>query len=284
MAKRPGFSVSSDKGSSKSTIADFPVVGIGASAGGLDAFTALLNALPADTGMAFVLVSHMDPTHESLLYQLLAKATSMRVLRGCRSNAPGAQSVYVIPPNKYLTIDSGSAPAGEFAQAHMPIDRLLLLACKGPPRPGDRCHPVWNGIGWNAGLKAIKGFGGITFAQDEKSAKFYRHADERCRFGLCRLCFASGKNRSPAPTAGTASWFGGRFCSRVSGRQRSKALKTIFVLLRAATDVDFSLYKLPTIKRRIDRRMALRAFLIWIGMRGSSGPSLPRFTSFLKTF
>ena len=80
----------------------FPVVGIGASAGGLEAFTLLLKALPPDTGMAFVLVQHMDPKHESLLYQLLSKATKMPVAQVADRMRLERNRVYVIPPNKDL--------------------------------------------------------------------------------------------------------------------------------------------------------------------------------------
>ena len=85
----------------------FPVVGIGASAGGLEAFTALMKALPPDTGMAFVLVQHMDPKRESLLYQLLSKATAMPVAQVADRTRLEPNRVYVIPPNKDLAIDRG---------------------------------------------------------------------------------------------------------------------------------------------------------------------------------
>src|ERR1700747_1738976 len=109
----------------------FPVVGIGASAGGLEAFTALLKALPTDTGMAFVLVQHMDPTHVSLLYQLLSKATTMPVTQVADRMPLEPNCVYVIPPNKDLTVDRGVLRLANLRGGlHMPIDNFFSSLAK----------------------------------------------------------------------------------------------------------------------------------------------------------
>ena len=158
--------------------------------------------------MAFVLVQHMDPTHESLLYQLLSKATAMPVAQIADRTRLEPNRVYVIPPNKDLTVDRGVLRLANLRSGHMPIDNFFSSLAK--DRQEKAIGVILSGTASDGtrGLKAIKDFGGITFAQDREIRKVHRHADERCRVGLCRFCFASATNRSPAPTAGTASWCG----------------------------------------------------------------------------
>lgn len=106
----------------------FPVVGVGASAGGLEAFTELLANLPDDTGMAFVLVQHLDPRHESNLVQLLSKATRTPIVEATQDLAVRPDHIYVIPPNTTMTIASGVLqlkPRGEARGLHLPIDQFL---------------------------------------------------------------------------------------------------------------------------------------------------------------
>ena len=148
------------------------MVGIGASAGGLEAFTALLKALPPDTGMAFVLVQHMDPTHQSLLNQLLSKATTMPVAQVADRTRLEPNRVYVIPPNKDLTVDRGVLRLANLRSGHMPIDNFFSSLAK--DRQEKAIGVILSGTASDGtrGLKAIKGFGGITFAQDQKSAKY----------------------------------------------------------------------------------------------------------------
>jgi two-component system, chemotaxis family, CheB/CheR fusion protein len=102
----------------------FPIVGIGASAGGLEAFGSLLSALPADTGMAFVVISHLDPTHASALPEILARATSMPVTEAVNDQAVESNHVFVMPPGQEMTIDQGRLQLQpRAAQAlHRPVD------------------------------------------------------------------------------------------------------------------------------------------------------------------
>jgi two-component system, chemotaxis family, CheB/CheR fusion protein len=107
----------------------FPVVSIGASAGGLAAFTALLKALPPESGMAFVLIQHLEPKHESALTTLLSKATAMPVVEVSDGLAVKSNHVYVIPPNKNLTIRKGTlrlAPRSEASGLQRPIDGFSI--------------------------------------------------------------------------------------------------------------------------------------------------------------
>src|SRR3954454_8292088 len=151
-----------------------PVVGMGASAGGLEAFTAVLRALPADTGMAFVLVQHLDPKHESMLVDLLMKATSMPLEAARDGVSVLANHIYVIPPNANLEIASNvlrltNRPAGR--GVNMPVDCFFRSLAEDA---GERAiGVVLSGTSSDGalGVEAIKGAGGITLAQDQ-SAKY----------------------------------------------------------------------------------------------------------------
>ena len=152
----------------------FPIVGIGASAGGLEAFTELLSHLPDDTGMAFVLIQHLDPKHDSHLTQLLAKVSKMPVAEVKGDTRAEANHVYVIPPRCNLGISGGilHTPPRPDSGRNMPIDSFLRDLA------GDRGRKafgvVLSGTGSDGtlGLEAIKAEGGITFAQEKRSAKF----------------------------------------------------------------------------------------------------------------
>jgi two-component system CheB/CheR fusion protein len=153
----------------------FPVVGVGASAGGLEAFTQLLQRLPADTGMAFVLVQHLHPEYESALTEILSRATSMPVTEAVDNMPVEPDHVYVIPPNVYLAVLHGVLhllPRVAITGQNLPIDHFLrsLAEDQGSKAIG----VILSGTASDGvlGLKAIKGEGGITFAQDEKSAKY----------------------------------------------------------------------------------------------------------------
>src|SRR6478672_9844177 len=156
------------------TDAPFPIVGIAASAGGLEAFTELLSHLPSDTGMAFVLIQHLDPKHESHLTELLSKASKMPVTEIQGDTRAEANHVYVIPPRCNLGISSGvlHTPPRLNGGRNMPIDSFLIALA------GDRGSKalgvVLSGTASDGtlGLRAIKAAEGITFAQEMRTAKF----------------------------------------------------------------------------------------------------------------
>ena len=248
-----------------------PVVGIGASAGGLEAFTQLLGALPTDTGMAFVLVQHLEPTHKSVLTPLLARATKMAVQEVREGMHVEPNHVYVIPTNADLSLLDGllhitgrKAPAGR----HLPIDYFFssLAEARGPQAVG----VILSGTASDgtAGIKAIKEAGGLTFAQDPESAKFD---------GMPRSAIASGCVDLVLPPERIAKELARIVRHPFLGLLPLSAVPALpadeedwvrlFRLLLTATGVDFSLYKKSTIKRRVARRMAvsksdtLRAYL-----------------------
>ena len=155
--------------------ARFPIVGIGASAGGLEAFEEFFHHLPNDCGLAFVLVPHLDPGHASLLTEILQRSTSMPVVEAENGVAVGANSVYIIPPNRQMAIAHGQlwvavpeVPRGQ----RMPIDAFLRSLADDQ---GDQAVGVilsGTGSDGTLGMRAIYGAGGITLVQEPSSAKF----------------------------------------------------------------------------------------------------------------
>ena len=152
----------------------FPIVGIGASAGGLEAFTELLAALPSDTGMAFVLVQHLDPDHPSLLTTLLARTTAMAVEEVQDGVRVQPNHVYVIPPNTSLTLMEGSLRLAQRAgrSPHLPIDHFFFSLADEQQRLAIGVILSGTASDGAEGIRAIKARCGITFAQDEESAQF----------------------------------------------------------------------------------------------------------------
>jgi two-component system, chemotaxis family, CheB/CheR fusion protein len=240
----------------------FPVVGIGASAGGLEAFTKLLKHLPGDTGMAFVLVQHLDPTHASALTELLSRATAMPVTEVRDGMRVEPNHVYVIPPNTNMAIlhhRLSLMPRTEKLGLYLPIDYFLRSLAE-DQRAG-AVGVILSGTASDGtlGLKAIKAEGGITFAQEEQSAKYD---------GMPRSAITSGFVDCVLPPEGIA-----RELARVSRHPyvifsreaqtrewasgETDVLNKVFILLRTHTGVDFTDYKHATIRRRIQRRMLL---------------------------
>ena len=154
---------------------DFPVVGLGASAGGLDAFRKFFDALPANCGMAFVLIQHLDPKHQSMMVDLLTGHTPMKVLQATDGMQLERDHVYLIPPGAYLAIEDGTLRLSKPLERHgarMPFDfflRSLAEEC------GERAIcAILSGTGTDGslGLKAVKEKGGLVIVQDPEEAAF----------------------------------------------------------------------------------------------------------------
>src|SRR5262245_58367402 len=153
----------------------FPVVGIGASAGGLEAFRQLLDHLPNDTGMAFVFVQHLDPARESILAELLSRATDMPVKEVKDDMRVEPNCVYVIPRNTNMAIANGAlhlTPREETRGQHRPIDYFMRSLAE--EKHNRAIGVILSGTASDGtrGLESINAEGGFTFAQDEKTAKF----------------------------------------------------------------------------------------------------------------
>ncbi len=154
---------------------DLLIAAVGASAGGIEAFTELVTNLPTDTGMAFVLVQHLDPEHHSMLTELLSKKTAMRVNEVTNGMTVEPNHVYVIPPNATMSISNHTlqlAPRGDSRALHMSIDHFMRALAE---EQGNRAIGVilsGSGTDGTAGLAEIQAHGGVTFAQDEAYAKY----------------------------------------------------------------------------------------------------------------
>ncbi len=151
------------------------IVAIGASAGGMQAFTELVRNLPADTGMAFVLIQHLDPKHHSVLAEILSRETHMKVAEAAEGMAVEPNHVYVIPPDTALTISDINlhlSPRSESPAPHMTADQFMrsLAHAQGNRAVG----VVLSGTGTDGtlGMLEIQAHGGVTFAQDESTAKY----------------------------------------------------------------------------------------------------------------
>ena len=254
----------------------FPIVGVGASAGGLEAFTELLKHLPTDTGMGFVLVQHLDPQHESALTQLLARVTSMPVHEVTDNLRMEANHIYVIPPNTNLAIKEGVLKLQSRPPGRMP-SRSIDFFFESLARD-QREHAIGVILSGTAtdgtiGLEAIKAEGGIAFAQDE-SARYdsmprnaiaagcvdFVFSPENIAKELVRIakhpCVAARvtrKEREVEEISGASD----ETADRPAGDDEHNAYKKILLLLRNHSGADFSLYKSATIQRRIARRMVL---------------------------
>src|SRR5215471_19027434 len=153
----------------------FLIAAIGASAGGIEAFTELMKHLPLDTGIAFVVIQHLDPKHHSILTELLSRVTRMQVREVTNKMKVEPNHVYVIPPNASMSLNDHTlalGPRSEFGQAHMPIDQFMRSLAE---QEGNRAIGVilsGSGTDGTLGMAEIQAQGGVTFAQDESSAKY----------------------------------------------------------------------------------------------------------------
>jgi two-component system CheB/CheR fusion protein len=241
------------------TAATFPIVGIGASAGGLEAFEHFFRTMPPVSGLAFVLVPHLDPGHASILTEILQRATSMPVVEASDQMPVAPDHVYVIPPNRDMAIFHGTLqlsvpelPRGQ----RMPIDAFLRSLAEDQ---GERAVGiVFSGTGTDGtlGLRAILGAGGVTLVQAPATAKYDGMPTSAVQAGYATrvlpveempAALLAGARKLPVgvatpPELPTPSPTGG--------------LNKLLMLIRSATGHDFSLYKKSTIGRRIERRMA----------------------------
>ncbi len=244
--------------------ADFPIVGIGASAGGLAAFEAFFSGIPAgaDPGMAFVLVQHLAPDHKSILVELIRRYTHLQVFEVTEGMVVKPNCIYIIPPNREMACLNGalqllepSNPRGQ----RLPIDFFFQSLAR--DRHEQAIGIILSGTGSDGslGVRAIKGEGGLVIAQNPASTEFD---------GMPRSAIATGLvdyELPPAEMPAQLIAYVARAFRKpnfqVPSPSRPKhenELKKIFVLLRARTGHDFSSYKPSTIHRRIERRMAVQ--------------------------
>jgi len=236
--------------------ASFPIVGVGASAGGLEALSGFLKALPTRTGMAVVVIQHLAPQHESALTQLLSRATAMPVLEVSDGMELQRNHVYVIPPNKSMTVHGGAlqlVPRERASVPHHPIDEFCAALAREQKAAAIGVILSGSGSDGTLGLRAIKAEGGVTFAQDPKTAAWP---------AMPASAIAAGVVDFVLPPAGIAAELAGisrhPYLLKPGESPEGDGLDKVHMLLRSATGVDFRLYKQPTVSRRVGRRMALQ--------------------------
>jgi two-component system CheB/CheR fusion protein len=238
------------------------IVGIGASAGGLEAFTRLLRHLPSDTGYAFVFVQHLDASHPSSLSEILGRATKMPVLEAGDDVPVQPNHVYVIPPNTVLTIAEGALKLAPRSQTvtHS-VDRLLQSLAEDAGEQAIGVVLSGNGADGAIGLGAIKDAGGVTFAQEPNSAEFTSMPSAAIAAGSADLILAPESIAAELARIAHHPYFDGADAPSPSV-VRDLAIDEHSVLaicdvMRDATAIDFSLYRRTTVERRILRRLAI---------------------------
>ena len=240
----------------------FPIVGIGASAGGLAAFEAFFSAMPADAepDMAFVLVQHLAPDHKSILTELIRRYTRMQVFEVEDGVAVQPNCAYIIPPGRDMAFLNGTlqlleptAPRGQ----RMPIDFFFRSLAQDQRERAIGVVLSGTGSDGTLGVRAIKGEGGMVMAQDPASTEHDGMPRSALATGLVDYELPPGE--MPAQLiAYTARAFGKLPQTNALVARSESALKKVLVLLRTQTGHDFSQYKPSTVHRRIERRMAVQ--------------------------
>lgn len=241
------------------TSTTFPIVGLGASAGGLEALEQFLGRVPTGSGMAFVIVQHLDPTRKGIMCELLQRVTSMKVSQAKDRTKVLPDCVYVIPPNKDMSILNGVLhlfkPTAK-RYARLPIDFFLRSLAQ--DQQEHSVGVILSGMGSDGtlGLRAIKEKGGVVLVQEPTTAKFDSMPRSAIDAGLADIVAQAeelpGKilaylKRTPIIAQ----------TEEVSEDKERSTLEKIVILLRAHTGNDFSFYKRNTLYRRIERRMGI---------------------------
>ena len=242
----------------------FPIVGIGASAGGLAAFEAFFSGMPVDTdpGIAFVLVQHLDPNHKSMLTDIIRRYTRMQVFEVQDGVTVKPNCVYIIPPNSDLAFLNGGLQLIEPVAARtqrLPIDFFFCSLAQDQHERAIGVVLSGTGSDGTLGAREIKGKGGLVLAQKPESAQYD---------GMPRSVIATGMVDFELPPAEMPTQIIAYVAAHVLNHPATSgfstpppkaeaAMKKIFILLRAQTGHDFSQYKPSTIHRRIERRMAV---------------------------
>lgn len=272
-----------DDSSRKDGATAFPIIGVGASAGGLEAFTQFLRALPEDTGMAFVLVQHLAPTHTSALAEILGRATMIPVTEVRDALTVEANHIYVIPPDRSMILVGGGVLQLMQREGHgiqHPIDQFFRSLAQEQKHKAIGVVLSGTASDGTMGLEEIKAEGGITFAQDATAQhegmphsaiasgcvdfilspdaiarEIVRIGQHPCSSGQWRVVNDAPKDPRIAKTEGTS------LSATQIVPERSvdvSSLNSILQLIHHSTGVDFTGYRLNTLYRRIARRMVFK--------------------------
>lgn len=239
--------------------ASFPVVGLGASAGGLESFEQFFTHVAPDSGAAFVLVQHLDPDHPSLLTEILQRATVMPVTEARDQIAVMPNNVYIIPPNRDMAIFHGilqlSVPEKPRGQ-RMPIDAFLRSLAEDQGENAIAIILSGTGTDGTLGLRAILGAGGVSLVQEPASAKYDGMPASAIGAGYATHVMTPDKMPEALQAVVRHLALVPRHAPSTVAPAEVNGINRILMQLRSSTGHDFSLYKKSTIGRRIERRMA----------------------------
>ena len=239
-------------------IKQFPIVGIGASAGGLEALEQFLSNVPENSGMAFVIVQHLDPNHKDLMPEILRRITKMKVLQVKDNVVIKPNCVYVIPPNKAMSILKGTLHLFEPIETRglrLPID--FFFHSLADDLQEKSIGIILSGMGSDGanGIRAIKEKGGLVMVQDPLKAKF--DSMPNSAINACHVDFIAPADRLPKKLIDYFRYLPS--LSKISDFKNGdkSAIEKIIILLRIHNGNDFWFYKKPTLYRRIERRMGV---------------------------
>ncbi|MDP3087915.1 MAG: chemotaxis protein CheB [Methylotenera sp.] len=238
----------------------FPIVGIGASAGGLEAFETFFKACPADTGMAFVLVPHLSPDHHSMLTEILQRSTAMLVLEALDQVQVKANHVYIIPPNRDMVMLGGALQLSQPDAARglrLPIDRFFFSLAEDQAERAIGIVLSGTASDGMLGLRAILGVGGVCMAQEPSTAKYGSMPQSAINAGYTTHILNVEAMPAMLQQLALQSCYRIKVPALLTGDKES-GLKQILLHIRSSIGHDFSSYKKSTICRRIERRMVLQ--------------------------
>jgi two-component system CheB/CheR fusion protein len=231
-----------------------PIVGIGASAGGLESLERLFRALPARTGAAFVVIQHLSPDFKSLMDELMSRFTDLTIHRATAGVKAEADHVYLLQPGKELEIRDGAFELFDrdpHVGLALPIDRFLSSLAQDSAQRAAAVILSGSGSDGSRGVKRLHAAGGLVLVEDPDTARFD---------GMPRAAIAAGVADHVAPADELASVLIEFASDGGAGRggPESALLAEVFIQLRGVLGIDFAQYKLPTVTRRTRRRAALR--------------------------
>jgi two-component system CheB/CheR fusion protein len=239
---------------------DFPIVGIGASAGGLEALELFFSNVPPETNMAFVIIQHLSPRHKSIMADILMKYTQMKVLRIEDNQEIKSNHVYLNPPDKNVVLLNRRLHLTEPTQTHgvnLPIDCFFRSLSE--DRGEKAICIILSGTATDGtlGLKAVKGEGGIGMVQDPDSAKYSGMPSSAIATGLVDFILPVEKIPAELVRYVQHPYIERTENIETARQQFRNYVQKILALIRTSTGHDFSKYKQTTIRRRIERRMAV---------------------------
>ncbi len=244
----------------KATIQNFPIVGVGASAGGIEAFKPFLKAITQDSGMAYVLVQHLDPSHESILPEILQRVTDIPVHEITNDIHLAPDNIYIIPSNKILTSTDGILQLAPRDKKILNLSIDIFFTSLAEVHKEFAVGVILSGTGKDGtqGLKAIKEHGGISFAQDMKSAAYDSMPQSAISSGV--VDFVLAPELIPAQLLQINNAYKTSLVFKKEkelSKDDDTVFKQILSLLFQSNGVDFTYYKEPTLRRRIARRIAI---------------------------